>query len=147
MKILASLVLCAAGLALGCASTQPPQGDPAPTATVAAAPAPTAEAPPPEKPAETATETEAPPPEDRPQAGGRLAFQACSDESRKTQACTRDYRPVCGEVDTGVRCIKAPCPGTTAPRTFPNACTACAEAKVTGYWPMSCEDMQKPTAP
>ncbi|MDC3955695.1 hypothetical protein [Polyangium jinanense] len=145
MKFLASLALFASALALGCASTQPPTDGSAPTATVPVEPAPTAattEVPPP--PADKPTETEAPPPVEKP--AGRLAFQACSEESRKAAGCTRDLRPVCGEMDNGIRCIKAPCPSTT-PRTFPNACTACVEPKVTGYWPMSCEDMNKPTAP
>jgi len=144
MKILASLAIFAAGLALGCGgSTQPPPDGAAPTATVPAEPAPTTEAPPP--PADKPADTQAPPPEDKPQ--GRLAFQACSDESRKAAGCTKDLRPVCGEVDTGLRCVRAPCPGTTAPRTFSNACMACIEPKTTGFWPMSCEDMNKPTAP
>ncbi|MDI1432705.1 hypothetical protein [Polyangium sorediatum] len=147
MKILASLTLTliAPTLALGCASTQPPTDGAAPTTTVPTAtvppePAPTAEPAPTDKP----TGTEAPPPEERP--AGRLAFQACSEESRKQAGCTKEMRPVCGEMDNGIRCIKAPCPSTT-PRTFSNACMACVEPKVTGYWPMSCEDMNKPTAP
>jgi hypothetical protein len=146
MKILASLVLFAVGLAVGCGSTQPPTDGTAPTATVPAdtapeATAPTTEVPPPDKTADTQT----PPPADKP--AGRLAFQACSDEARKVAGCTKDLRPVCGEVDTGLRCVRAPCPGATAPRTFSNACMACVEPKTTGYWPMSCEDMNKPTAP
>jgi hypothetical protein len=56
--------------------------------------------------------------------------------------CTREYRAVCAEVDTGVRCVKAPCP-SSEPRTFGNACTACADAKTIGYWPVSCEEMNK----
>jgi hypothetical protein len=74
-------------------------------------------------------------------APGRLAFTQC-DAEKRPQACTREYRPVCGEVDSGVRCIKAPCPSTEQ-RTFGNACTACADAKTTGYWPVSCEEMKK----
>ncbi|MDI1447084.1 hypothetical protein [Polyangium sp. 6x1] len=145
MKILTSLPLIASVLALGCASTQPPTDGAAPTTTVATVPVepvPTAEVPVP--PPDKTADTDAPPPGDKP--AGRLAFQACSEEARKAAGCTRDLRPVCGEMDNGIRCIKAPCPSTT-PRTFANPCTACIEPKVTGYWPMSCEDMNKPTAP
>jgi predicted methyltransferase len=50
----------------------------------------------------------------------------------RSKRCTKDYRPVCATVDTGVRCIKAPCPGSEL-RTFSNACMACAEPKTLGY--------------
>jgi hypothetical protein len=43
------------------------------------------------------------------------------------------YRPVCGEVDNGVRCVTTPCDSTDQ-REFGNACMACAEPKTTGYW-------------
>ncbi|HMJ16414.1 MAG TPA: hypothetical protein VK524_33600 [Polyangiaceae bacterium] len=79
-----------------------------------------------------------------PAAGGRLAFTKCDPENRP-QACTREYRPVCGEVDTGVRCIKAPCPSSEQ-RTFGNACTACADPKTIGHWPVSCEQMNEENA-
>lgn len=46
--------------------------------------------------------------------------------------CTREYRPVCADVDTGIRCITAPCPSTEK-KTYSNGCTACADEKVTGY--------------
>src|SRR5687768_15973794 len=35
---------------------------------------------------------------------GRMAFTQCPAGKRQ-QACTREYKPVCAEVDTGVRCI------------------------------------------
>jgi predicted methyltransferase len=65
-------------------------------------------------------------------AGGGVA---CEEPRKK--ACTRDYRPVCAEVDTGVRCIKAPCPSTEK-KTFANACSACADAQVLSYTPGAC---------
>lgn len=51
--------------------------------------------------------------------------------------CTREYRPVCADVDTGIRCIKAPCPSIEK-KTYANGCTACADAKVAGYRPGAC---------
>lgn len=45
----------------------------------------------------------------------------CEDEVGAD--CPNLYAPVCGEIDTGVRCIKAPCP-TTQQQTFSNTCVA-----------------------
>jgi predicted methyltransferase len=59
----------------------------------------------------------------------------CSEPRKK--ACTREHRPVCGQVDTGVRCIKAPCPSTET-KTYSNACTACADEKVMSYVSGAC---------
>lgn len=136
------------GLLAACSSTQETAGAAAPPPTVTVPPTqssePVAEQPTEQKPP---VEEAAPPPEEQPSAGGRLAFQQCSEESRKMRACTKDFRPVCGEVDTGVRCVRAPCPMSTAQQTFSNACMACVDAKVRGYWPMSCDEMAKPTAP
>ena len=50
----------------------------------------------------------------------------------RPQMCTREYRPVCADVDTGVRCIKAPCPSTKR-KIYSNTCTACSDSKVYGY--------------
>jgi hypothetical protein len=52
--------------------------------------------------------------------------------------CTRDYRPVCATRDTGVRCVTTPCPSTEE-MTYSNGCTACADTKVLGYIPNTCE--------
>lgn len=43
--------------------------------------------------------------------------------------CTAQYDPVCGEVDTGIRCITTPCPSPEK-KTFGNACEL-AQAKAT----------------
>jgi hypothetical protein len=157
MKMTAFVALVAASLVgVACSSSSPSQGGssetPVPTATVPE-PAPTQatndtpkpddkplEEPNPNAPTPGATE---PTP---PAGGGRLAFSACTPESRTQKGCTKDLKPVCGQVDTGVRCIKAPCPSTEQ-RTFPNACTACLEAKVTGFFPRSCEDITSGRAP
>lgn len=73
-----------------------------------------------------------------PAAGGRMAFTQCTDP--RAEMCTKEYRPVCGVVDNGVRCIAAPCPSTEQ-RNFGNACMACAEPKTQGYWPVACEQL------
>jgi len=35
-------------------------------------------------------------------------YHSCSDP--RPLMCTKEYRPVCADVDTKVRCVKAPCP-------------------------------------
>jgi hypothetical protein len=88
-----------------------------------------------------------------------FAFSACSqksinlDENNSTsneqikeiacknprpQVCTMNYQPVCGRVDTGIRCIKAPCPASKF-KTFSNACAACSNPKVYGYTDGRCK--------
>lgn len=66
-----------------------------------------------------------------------MAFTQCDAEHRP-EVCTKEYRPVCAEVDNGVRCITTPCDSTDQ-RNFGNACMACADANVTGHWPVACE--------
>jgi hypothetical protein len=70
-------------------------------------------------------------------------FPACPDEQEITmcgqerpQVCTREYNPVCGQVQ--VECIRAPCPPIN--QTFGNACDACANSRVISYTPGACED-------
>ena len=62
-------------------------------------------------------------------------FNQCPDE--RPQMCTREYLPVCATRDTGVRCVAAPCPSSEQ-KTYANACTACADEKVSGYIADSC---------
>ena len=62
-------------------------------------------------------------------------FKKCTDP--RPQICTREFRPVCSQVDTGVRCVTTPCPSTEK-KTSSNACTACADPKVHGYWLNAC---------
>jgi hypothetical protein len=50
----------------------------------------------------------------------------------RPQMCTMDYRPVCATRDTGVRCIKAPCPSSEQ-KTYSNGCSACSDATVSEY--------------
>lgn len=63
-------------------------------------------------------------------------YTQCSEP--RLPMCTREYRPVCADVDTGIRCIKAPCPSSEK-KTYSNGCTACADEKVTGYVPGACD--------
>lgn len=63
--------------------------------------------------------------------------RACSPESRQAQACTMIYAPVCAVVDTGIRCITAPCPSTKLVK-FSNACVACKDRSTIGYYPGEC---------
>ncbi|NUQ77386.1 MAG: hypothetical protein HUU21_27940 [Polyangiaceae bacterium] len=86
--------------------------------------------------------TETPPP--APTTEGTGGIQ-CSEESRKAEMCTQQYDPVCADVDTGVRCVTAPCPQASERKTFSNACVACQEPKVIGYRKGSCEGGEKAT--
>lgn len=58
----------------------------------------------------------------------------CSPEEKQAQACTMEYRPVCGSV--AVQCIKAPCPPVS--QTFGNGCSACSQSLVTSYTEGAC---------
>jgi predicted methyltransferase len=60
---------------------------------------------------------------------------ACTDP--RPEMCTRDYRPVCADVDTGVRCVTTPCPAARQ-ETYGNACSACADPKVYSHVPGEC---------
>jgi hypothetical protein len=57
----------------------------------------------------------------------RLAYTQCVEPRPGT--CTTENQPVCAD-----------CENCATPQTFGNACVACANASVTGYWPYSCED-------
>jgi hypothetical protein len=56
----------------------------------------------------------------------------------RSQICPMNYLPVCALRDTGVRCVKAPCPSTEWV-SYPNACAACRRPEVTGYLEGQCE--------
>lgn len=141
-------------LLLAFVGSLPACSSPQEATTAGATPSPTVTVPS-EKPADPVTEKpkddkpvgpeETPPPEEKPSAG-RLALQQCTEGSRKVKGCTKEMNPVCAEVDTGIRCVRAPCPSTIQ-QTFSNACSACTDARVRGYWAISCEDMGKSTAP
>jgi len=61
--------------------------------------------------------------------------------------CTMEYSPVCGEIDTGIRCIQAPCPSFEQ-KTFSNNCMAkSAGAKVLYQGECKKEITKKPIIP
>ena len=64
-------------------------------------------------------------------------YQECPKE--RGGFCIELYDPVCAVRDTGIRCIKAPCPATERV-TFANSCKACSDVKVYGYEPGICID-------
>jgi len=129
---LSMIVICAALAA--CASSTPEPETPAaePAAEPAHEPPPAPEEPVAEAPAEGAPQ-------------GRLAFVPCDPENRPS-ACTKEYRPVCAEVDNGVRCVTTPCDSTDQ-KEFATGCTACADAKTQGYWPIACAELTGSAAP
>jgi hypothetical protein len=65
-------------------------------------------------------------PEDCTTTEGKLKANDCTEP--RTQACTKEYMPVCGWFDFSIRCVKYPCA-----TTYSNKCTACADSKV-AYW-------------
>jgi len=65
-------------------------------------------------------------------------FHECTAEEKQAEICQMIYSPVCGMVDNGIRCIKAPCPSINA-TTFANGCVACS-AQAYGHYEGACED-------
>ena len=62
-------------------------------------------------------------------------YVACTNP--RPEICTRDYRPVCAQVDTGKRCVTVPC-DSSVNETRGNACSACGDPKVIGYRAGAC---------
>jgi hypothetical protein len=60
---------------------------------------------------------------------------ACKDP--RPQMCTREYQPVCAKKDTGIRCIKAPCPSIQRV-TYANDCTACSDLNIASFKAGAC---------
>ena len=71
------------------------------------------------------------------------SFQACPE--RRPETCTKFYQPVCGQRDTGVRCVMAPCTEAVEWLSYGNQCMACADDKVHGYYDGACETLILPT--
>jgi hypothetical protein len=67
-------------------------------------------------------------------------FQQC--QPPRPEMCTREFVPVCGHVDTGIRCVTTPCQSEKH-HTYGNACTACADSKVIGYEQGDCASYGK----
>lgn len=66
----------------------------------------------------------------------RPLFTTCPNT--RPQICTQEYAPVCARRDSGIRCVKAPCPATEM-KTYSNGCSACADPKVYGYYKGDCK--------
>lgn len=119
-------VLIVASLSLAvfsCAARQPAQP---PAQAGADAPAPKPPGPSVEAPAHAPVPVPAPAPEPAPPA------KRSECPAKRPEMCTQQYQPVCATVDTGIRCIKAPCPSGEQ-KEFSNWCVACTNPKVTGY--------------
>jgi putative hemolysin len=65
-------------------------------------------------------------PEDCAATTGKLKANDCTEP--RTQACTREYMPVCGWRDVSLACANPPCKAN-----YGNKCTACAD-KTVAYW-------------
>ena len=71
----------------------------------------------------------APPPSDAP-AQAKNEPVMCKEP--RLEVCTMIYQPVCATRDTGVRCIRAPCPSEEQV-TKSSSCNACSDPKVISY--------------
>jgi hypothetical protein len=58
----------------------------------------------------------------------------CSPEQKSAEMCAEIYQPVCAAVQ--IQCVTTPC--EPIPKTFGNACQACAETSVTEYTEGAC---------
>ena len=56
---------------------------------------------------------------------------------KRSEICPTIHKPVCAQRDTGIRCVRAPCP-SEAPVTYSNACVACRDPKVLSYVEGAC---------
>jgi hypothetical protein len=65
--------------------------------------------------------------------GYNLTIIECSQN--RPQACTREFEPVCGQVN--VQCVREPCPPINL--TFDNACQACANTLTSNYTEGACD--------
>ena len=70
------------------------------------------------------------------------AFESCPE--LRPEVCSHIYQPVCGQRDTGVRCVMAPCDEAVEWRDYGNQCSACADQYVYGYYQGSCESLSLP---
>ena len=74
--------------------------------------------------------SESPPPASDPPATTKNEPVMCKEP--RPQVCTMIYQPVCATRDTGVRCIRAPCPSEEKV-TKSSDCNACSDPKVISY--------------
>jgi hypothetical protein len=66
-------------------------------------------------------------------------YTTCEDAARGAEMCPMIYAPVCAEVDTGIRCVQAPCPSSKFV-TYSNSCVACSDKSVLGYTDGPCAE-------
>lgn len=59
------------------------------------------------------------------------------------EPCSTRYRPVCARWDTGIRCVRAPCPSIES-RLYTNACLACRDDRVRGFESGECPERSEP---
>lgn len=69
-------------------------------------------------------------------------LQQCAEI--RPEVCTKIYRPVCAQRDSGTRCVMAPCPQASEWVTYGNDCSACADERVMGYHQRSCDSLILP---
>jgi hypothetical protein len=125
----ALLSMALASALVSCTARQPGQ-PPAQATADAPAPAPKPLAPSVEAPAHAPSA--APPVANAPAEGAAKPAKQLDCPAKRPEICTQQYQPVCASVDTGIRCIKAPCPSGEQ-REFSNWCVACTNPKVTTY--------------
>jgi len=71
----------------------------------------------------------------------------CPDDRPQACTVTADEQRVCGFIDTGVRCVQAPCP-TWETFTYASGCSACTDTRVVGFSEGVCaQDADKPVNP
>jgi hypothetical protein len=83
----------------------------------------------------------APEASDEPEAPSEPEVAAVLCEDPRPEICTYDYTPVCAQRDTGIRCVRPPCPATE-PRTYANACAACSDPKVLSHVTGACPETE-----
>lgn len=76
-----------------------------------------------------------------PSVADKPALQMTLCPETRPEICTKEYLPVCASRDTGIRCVRAPCPSMEW-KTYGNACDACADTKVFGYIKGACKPGQ-----
>jgi len=80
--------------------------------------------------APVASEPSPPPASDPPKQEEEKKPVVCPE--KRPEVCTMIYAPVCATRDTGVRCIRAPCPSEEQV-TKSSGCNACSDPKVISY--------------
>ena len=69
--------------------------------------------------------------------------QAEECPSSEAEPCDARYRPVCARWDTGIRCVRAPCPSIES-RLYTNSCFACRDEQVRGFEAGECPERPEP---